>query len=29
MDVTQIFPIYVNVFNFTQIYMKLFSFTEI
>ena len=28
MDVTQMFPIYVNVFNFTWIWMKLFAFAQ-
>jgi len=28
MDFTQMFPVYVNVFNFTQIWMKLFSFAQ-
>jgi len=29
MDFTQMFPIYINVFNFTQIYAKLFSSAQI
>jgi len=29
MDCTQMFPIYLNVFIFTQIWMKLFSFAQI
>jgi len=29
MDFTQMFPIYVIVFHFTQIWMKLFSFAQI
>ena len=29
MDFTQVFPVYLNVFVFTQIWLKLFSFARI
>jgi len=29
MDFTEVFPVYLNVFVFTQVWLKLFSFAQI